>query len=69
MISNYRIVEQQNLNGDVVFVPQYRKFVFFWIPFMELTLFPKRIEFATILGARNFLERQAKRPKEQVYYF
>lgn len=69
MIKNYRIIEQQNVNGDVVFVPQYRKLLFFWLPFMEMTMFPKRIEFATFLGARKFLARQEQRPKEKVHYF
>ena len=68
LFKNYRIVEQQNISGNVVFIPQLRKFLFFWVPFMEMTMFPKRIEFETIESARKFLNRQLERPKEKIYY-
>lgn len=68
MFSSYRIVEQQNINGNVVFIPQERKFLFFWFPFMEMTMFPRRIEFETIESARKFLRRQLQKPQERYYY-
>ena len=69
MFKTHRIVEQQNITGNVVFVPQERKLMFFWFPFMEFNVFPKKIEFETIESARKFLNRQIGKPKEKVYYF
>lgn len=68
MFKIHRIIEQQNINGNVVFVPQERKFIFFWLPFMEFNIFPKKIEFETIESARKFLNRQIGKPKEKIYY-
>jgi hypothetical protein len=68
MIKNYRIVEEQNISGDVVFIPQERKLLFFWMPFMELSVFPKRIEFETYGSAKKFIKRQIDKPKEKVHY-
>ena len=67
-MKRYRIVEQQNIGGNIVFVPQERKFIFFWFPFMEFSIFPKKIEFETIESARKFLNRQIIKPKEKIYY-
>ena len=64
----YRILEEQNIAGNIVFVPQHREFLFFWVPFMEMTVFPKKIEFETIESARKFLNRQIEKPKEKIYY-
>lgn len=69
MFNNHRIVEQQNISGNIVFVPQERKFVLFWVPFMEMTMFPRRIEFETIESARKFLNRQVQKPKERIHYY
>lgn len=69
MKSNYRIVEQQNMNGEIVFVPQERKLLFFWVPFMEMNMFPRKIEFETFQSAHKFLTRQREKPKDRVYYF
>ena len=69
MFKTHRIVEEQNINGNIVFVPQERKLMFFWFPFMEFNVFPKKIEFETIESARKFLNRQIGKPKEKVYYF
>jgi len=68
MFKNYRIIEEQNINGNIVFVPQQRKFMFFWMPFMEFTMFPRKIEFETFHSARKFLKLQIEKPKERVYY-
>ena len=68
MFKHHRIIEQQNITGNVVFVPQERKFLFFWVPFMEFNMFPRKIEFETIESARKFLNRQIGKPKEKVYY-
>ena len=68
MLKTHRILEQQNITGNVVFVPQERKFLFFWVPFMEFNMFPRKIEFETIESARKFLNRQIGKPKEKVYY-
>jgi hypothetical protein len=68
MFKHHRILEQQNITGNVVFVPQERKFLFFWVPFMEFNMFPRKIEFETIESARKFLNRQIGKPKEKVYY-
>lgn len=67
--NNYRIVEMQNLNGNIIFVPQERKFLFFWVPFMEMSMFPKRIEFETIQSALKFLNRQIEKPKDKLHYY
>lgn len=67
--NNYRIVEMQNLNGNIIFVPQERKFFFFWVPFMEMSMFPKRIEFETIQSALKFLNRQIEKPKDKLHYY
>lgn len=69
MFKSYRIIEQQNISGNTVFIPQHRKFIFFWVPFMEMTVFPRMIEFETIESAMKFLNRQIQKPKERVYYF
>jgi hypothetical protein len=69
LFKNYRIVEQQNINGNIVFVPQLRKFFIFWFPYMEMSVFPKRVEFETIESARKFLNRQIQKPEEKVYYY
>ena len=68
MLKAHRIIEQQNISGNVVFVPQERKFIFFWFPFKEFNMFPKKIEFETIESARKFLNRQIGKPKEKIYY-
>lgn len=67
-IQNYRILEQQNISGNIIFIPQQRKFLFFWAPFMEMTMFPRRIEFETIESALKFLNRQVQKPRERVHY-
>lgn len=69
MFNQYRIIEQQNVNGNIVFVPQERKLLFFWFPFMEMTMFPRRIEFETMVNAKKFLRTQMNRPKERVHYY
>lgn len=69
MFRNYRIVEQQNINGNIVFVPQERKFFFIWTPFIEMSVFPRKIEFETIESARKFLSRQIQKPKQKIHYF
>lgn len=69
VFNNFRIVEKQNINGNIVFVPEERKFLFFWVPFMEMTMFPKRIEFETIESATKFLNRQVQKPKDKVHYY
>lgn len=69
MFNIYRIVEQQNINGNIVFVPQQKKFILFWIPFMETNMFPRKIEFETFENAKRFLDRQIEKPKEKFYYF
>jgi hypothetical protein len=68
MFKSHRIVEEQNINGNIVFVPQQRILMFLWFPFMELTVFPKKIEFETIESAKKFLKRQIEKPKEKVHY-
>lgn len=68
MLKKYRILEQQNNNGNIVFVPQERKLLLFWMPFMEMTVFPRKIEFETIESARKFLRRQIQKPRERVHY-
>ena len=68
MFKTHRIVEEQNINGNIVFVPQQRIFILFWAPFMEFNMFPRKIEFETIESARKFLNRQIEKPKEKVYY-
>jgi hypothetical protein len=35
---------------------------------MELTVFPKKIEFETIESAKKFIKRQIDKPKEKVHY-
>lgn len=69
VFNNFRIVEKQNINGSIVFVPEERKFLFLWVPFMEMTMFPKRIEFETIENAIKFLNLQAQKPKDKVHYY
>jgi hypothetical protein len=68
MFKTHRIVEEQNINGNIVFVPQQKILIFFWTAFFELSVFPKKIEFETIESARKFLKRQVEKPKEKVYY-
>lgn len=68
MFKNYRIVEEQDISGKDVFIPQQRKFLFFWIPFMEMNVFPRRIEFESIENAKRFVKRQIEKPKETIYY-
>jgi len=68
MFKSFRIIEEQNISGNIVFVPQQKIFIFFWISFFELSVFPKKIEFETIESAKKFLKRQIEKPKEKVYY-
>lgn len=69
MFKNYRIIEQQNINGDIVFVPQERKLIFFWVPFMEMNMFPRKIEFETLGNAEKFIKTQFNKPKERIHYY
>lgn len=68
MLKTHRILEQQNISGNIVYIPQYRRFIFFWFPFMEMNVFPRMIEFETIESATKFLNRQIRKPKERVHY-
>lgn len=68
MFNSHRIVEQQNINGNIVFIPQQRRFIFIWFPFIEMNVFPRRIEFETIESALKFLSRQTSKPKEKIHY-
>jgi hypothetical protein len=68
MLKNYRIIEEQNIGGNDVFIPQQRKFLLFWFPFMEMNVFPRRIEFESIENAKRFLQRQIDKPKVTIYY-
>lgn len=69
VFNNFRIIEKQDIKGNVIFIPQERKYLFFWAPFMEMTMFPKRIEFDNIESAIKFLNRQVQRPKEKIHYY
>lgn len=64
----YRILQTQNINGDIVYVPQQRRLLFFWTPFMQMDIFPKKIEFESYTNARKFLKKQILKPKDNIIY-
>lgn len=68
MYKRYRIVQTQNLNGDLVYVPQERRLLFFWVPFMQMDIFPKKIEFESFRNAEKFLKKQLRKPKDNIIY-
>lgn len=67
-MNKYRIIEKLDLSGDVCFIPQYRKFLF-WLNFYDLDCFPKLIKFHSLESAENFIRIQSKKYKQQVYYY
>ena len=63
----YRILEKADLNGEMVFIPQYKK-MFMWMNFMEFEIFPKQIKFHSLESSIKFIQKQIKSPKEKVVY-
>jgi hypothetical protein len=63
---NYRIKETTDLEGGIIFVPQYKKFYIFW-DFWETSFPPHKIMFRSYQLAKNFIELQRNKPREKYY--
>jgi hypothetical protein len=63
---NYRIKETTDLEGGLIFVPQYSKFFIFW-DFWDTSFPPHKIFFRSHQLAKNFIELQRNKPREKYY--
>lgn len=63
----YRIIERTNFSGDAIFVPQYKKF-FFWFDFWSFDFPPSGIKYHSLESATKFIKKQISKPKEKIYY-
>ncbi len=63
----YRIIEKADLNGEIYFFPQYRRF-FVWFNFMEMEVFPKIIKFHSLESATKFVRKQLNNPEKKIHY-
>jgi hypothetical protein len=63
----HRIIEKADLNGQIKFFPQERKFCF-WIPFFKTEMFPVEVAFDSFPAAKQFIQRQKNRPTPKIFY-
>jgi hypothetical protein len=63
----YRVLEKADLNGEVVFIPQYQRF-FMWMDFFDFDFPPRQIKFHSLESATKFVRKQISKPKEKVVY-
>lgn len=66
-MKKFRIIEKSDLNGNIKFYPQQKKFLL-WFPFIKTDVFPVEICFDSYQSAKLFIDRQISQPKEKVYY-
>ena len=63
----YRILEKADLNGEMVFIPQYKK-LFMWMNFMDFDFPPRQVKFHSLESSTKFIQKQIKKPKDKVVY-
>lgn len=66
-MKKYRIVEKSDINGQVKFFPQERKY-FLWLPFFKTEMFPVEVSFDSFPAARLFIQRQKNKPNPKIFY-
>jgi hypothetical protein len=64
----YRIVEKTDLNGNIKFYPQQKRFLLFWVPFIRTEVFPVEICYDSHESALKFINRRRNQPKEKIHY-
>jgi hypothetical protein len=67
MSNKYRVVENVNYEGDPIFIPQQKKFLF-WFDFWNLDFPPSAVKFHSITSAKEFIQKQIIKPKNKIYY-
>lgn len=48
----YRVLEKADLNGEMVYVPQYHR-MFMWMDFFDFDFPPRQIKFHSLESAKN----------------
>ena len=68
MLRTFRIVEKLDINGEITFIPQYKK-LFFWIQFWNFDFPPSIIKFYSLSSAKEFIKKQLNKPKNKIHYY
>lgn len=63
---NYRIRKTTDLDGSCIFIPQQKRFFFYW-DFWETSFPPHRVFFRSYESAFHFIELQKTKPKDEFY--
>jgi hypothetical protein len=67
MTNKFRIIEKIDLNGDLVFTPQYQKFLL-WFDFWNVDFPPSVVKFHNFQSAKEFIQKQISKPKNKIHY-
>lgn len=62
----YRIRKTTDLEGSTIFIPQIKRFMFYW-DFWETSFPPHKIFFRSFDAAVQFIDRQKTKPKDVFY--
>lgn len=62
----YRIRKTTDLDGSTIFIPQIKRFMFYW-DFWETSFPPHKIFFRSFDVAVQFIDRQKTKPKDVFY--
>jgi hypothetical protein len=63
---NYRIKKTTDIEGSIVYIPQYKRFFVYW-DYWVMSFPPHRVEFRTYDWAEDFIMVQKKKPKDEYY--
>jgi hypothetical protein len=62
----YRIKKTTDLDGTVIFIPQFRRLFVYW-DFWETSFPPHRVFYRTYELAEHFIKLQRAKPKDEFY--
>ena len=63
----YRIKKTTDMDGIPIYVPQFKRFFFFW-DFWEVSFPPNKMFFRHYEEAERFISKQRTKPKDEFYY-
>lgn len=63
----YRIKKTTDLEGFSIYVPQFKRFFFFW-DFWEVSFPPHKMSYRRLEDAEQFINKQRVKPKDKFYY-
>jgi hypothetical protein len=63
---SHRIKKTTDLDGAVIFVPQYKRFFVYW-DYWLMSFPPNRVVFRSYTWAEDFIKLQKSKPKDEFY--